>query len=179
MMKRSRSSPFQSVVGTISVIEKPDIAALQACPADQIRVARDWWRDDDARVLPGEESGTTVVEFQDGCQFFGYTHRNVFVRLGELMGGPLDRGSNDFVREHGRAMAYVVQCVRSSLDRSSARQLRDQLVSQAPGDVYVSDGATATTSHCGLREGETEAEVLSFSEWIKTRGMQASGEVSE
>ena len=68
MMKRSRSSPFQSVVGTISVIAKPDIAALQACPADQIRVARDWWRDDDARVLPGEESGTTVfvfvVEFQ-------------------------------------------------------------------------------------------------------------------
>ena len=161
--------------------EKFDIIRMLPSPADQNRVARDWWRDDDARVLPGEESGTTVfvVEFQDGCQFFGYTHRSVFVRLGELMGGPLDRGSNDFVREHGRAMAYVVQCVRSSLDRSSARQLRDQLVSQAPGDVYVSDGATATTSHCGLREGETEAEVMSFGEWVKEFETQACGEGTE
>ena len=146
-------------------------------------VAREWWREDETRLLPGETGVATVfvVEYADGCRYFGYTRKNVFGRLTELMGGSFERGSHDFVREHGRAMAYVVQCVRSSLDRSSARQLRDQLVSQAPGDVYVSDGATATTSHCGLREGETEAEaeVLSFSEWIKTRGMQASGEVSE
>ena len=160
---------------------KLDISRMPPPPVDQIGVARDWWRDDDARVLPGEESGTTVfvVEFQDGCQFFGYTHRSVFVRLGELMGGPLDRGSNDFVREHGRVMAYVVQCVRSSLDRSSARQLRDQLVSQAPGDVYVADGSTATTSACLLREGESEAEVMSFGEWVKTRENEAGGEGTE
>ena len=31
--------------------------------------AKNWWRDDDVRSLPGEESQTTlfVVEFQDGC----------------------------------------------------------------------------------------------------------------
>ena len=161
--------------------EKPDITELLPSPADQIGVARDWWQDDDARVLPGEESGTTVfvVEFQDGCQFFGYTHRSVFVRLGELMGGPLDRGSEGFVREHGQRMAYLVYCVTSGMERSCARQLRDELVSQAPVGVYWADGATVTTSHCGLREGETEAEVLSFSEWIKTRENEAGGEGTE
>ena len=120
-----------------------------------------------------------VVEFQDGCRYFGYTRKNVFGRLSELMGGPLDRGSNDFVREHGQRMVYLVQCVASELERSRAKELRDQLVSQAPGDVYVACGTTVTTSDCWLRECETEAEVLSFSEWTKTREIQHGAEDPE
>ena len=89
------------------------------------------------------------------------------------MSGPLDLRSNDLVREHGQRMAYVVQCVSSSLDRSCAKQLRDQLVSQVPGDADETNGTTVTTSHCGLREGETEAEVMSFSEWTNTREKSA------
>ena len=43
-------------------------------------VARDRWRDDDARLLPGEEGRTTVyqIEVRDGCQYFGYTRGGVF-----------------------------------------------------------------------------------------------------
>ena len=144
-------------------------------------VARDWWREDDTRLLPGEGGGATVftVEFEDGCRYFGYTRKNVFGRLSELMGGPLDRGSDGFVREHGQRMAYLVYCVTSGMERSRARELRDQLVSQAPGDVYVACGTTVTTSDCWLRECETEAEVLSFSEWTKTREIQHGAEDSE
>ena len=52
-------------------------------------VAKNWWRDDHFRSLPGEESQTTlfVVEFQDGCRHFGYTRGSVFGRLSELIGG--------------------------------------------------------------------------------------------
>ena len=140
-------------------------------------VARDWWREDDVRSLPGEESRTTVfvVDFRDGCRYFGYTRGSVFGRLSELMGGPLDRGSDGFVREHGRRMAYLVQCVASELERSRARELRDELVSQAPVGVYWADGATVTTSQCWLREGETDAQVMSFGEWMKTRENEAGG----
>ena len=43
-------------------------------------VARDRWRDDDARLLPGEEGRRTVyqIEVRDGCQYFGYTRGGVF-----------------------------------------------------------------------------------------------------
>ena len=50
---------------------------------------------------------------------------------------------------------------------------------EAPGDVYVADGATATTSYCWMKEGVPEAEVLSFSEWIKTRDIKVSTGNSE
>ena len=143
-------------------------------------VAR-WWADAEGRRLPGEVGGVTVfvVSFEDGCSYFGYTRKNVFGRLSELMGGPLDRGSDGFVREHGRRMAYLVQCVASELERNRARELRDQLVSQAPVGVYWADGATVTTSRCRLREGETEAEVMSFAEWAKEFETQANGENPE
>ena len=99
--------------------------------------------------------------------------------MSELMAGPLDRGSHAFVREHGQQMAYLVYCVTSGMERSCARKLRDELVSQAPVGVYWEDGATVTTSRCWLREGGTDAQVMSFGEWIKTREMQPSRAVSE
>ena len=50
-------------------------------------VARDWWRNVDVRLLPGEEGRTTVfvVDFRDGCQYFGYTRGSVVGRVGSLM----------------------------------------------------------------------------------------------
>ena len=144
-------------------------------------VAREWWREDETRLLPGETGVATVfvVEYADGCRYFGYTRKNVFGRLTELMGGSFERGSHDFVREHGQRMAYLVYCVTSGMERSCARQLRDELVSQAPVGVYWADGATVTTSRCSLREGETEVEVMSFGEWVKTRENEAGGEGTE
>ena len=89
-------------------------------------VAREWWREDETRLLPGETGVATVfvVEYADGCRYFGYTRKNVFGRLTELMGGSFERGSHDFVREHGQRMAYLVYCVTSGMERSCARQLR-------------------------------------------------------
>ena len=81
------------------------------------------------------------------------------------------------MREHGQGMAYVVQCVASGLDLNCARALRDQLVSKAPRDVYVAYGATVTTCHCQLREDVLEVEVLSFSEWVKMRGLRPARRV--
>ena len=132
-------------------------------------VATDWWQENDNRLLPGEDGGATVfvVEYEDGCRYLGYTGRSVFGRLTELMGGPFERGSDEFVREHGQRMAYLVYCIASGMGRSCARKLRDALVSQAPVGVYWADGATITTSRCWLLEGETEVEEMTFAEWAK------------
>ena len=47
-------------------------------------------------------------------------------------------------------------------------------------DRTMAYGTTATTAYCWLSEGDTEeAEVMSFSKWIKTRETQADTEVSE
>ena len=154
---------------------------MPAWLAEQIKVARDWWRNVDARLLPGEEGRTTVfvVDFHDGCQYFGYTRKSVVARVASLMSESGDWGSNAFVRDHGGSVPYVVRCIASNLDQRQGRHLRDLLVAQAPGDVYVACGTTLTTSDCWLNEGGTEAEVMSFSEWIKTRETQTSTEVSK
>ena len=144
-------------------------------------VAREWWREDETRLLPGETGVATVfvVEYADGCRYFGYTRGSVFGRLTELMGGSFEPGSHDFVREHGQRMAYLVYCVASDMERICARRLRDELVSQAPVGVYWADGATVTTSRCWLREGETEVQVMSFAEWAKELETQTNGEDPE
>ena len=144
-------------------------------------IAREWWRGDETRPLPGEAGMNTVfvVAYEDGCRYLGYTGRSVVRRLSELMAGPFVRGSDAFVREHGQRVPYLVYCVESGLDKRQAQQLRDRLVSEAPIGVYWADGATVTTSRCWLREGGTDAQVMSFGEWIKTREMQPSRAVSE
>ena len=47
---------------------------------DMFVTAQNWWREDDSRLLPGEEGGTTVflVEFADGCRYCGHTSGGVF-----------------------------------------------------------------------------------------------------
>ena len=139
-------------------------------------VAREWWREDNSQLLPGEQAGTTVfaVQFQDGCCHVGYTNETVFVRLCELRGDPLDRGADTLVKEHVQRMVYLVHCVASGLEESCAKELRDQLVSRAPGDVYVAVGTMVTTSDCWLREGEPDAEVMSFAEWVTTNDSEAN-----
>lgn len=151
--------------------EKSDMDSVRRQSEEMYLIASDWWREDDVRLLPGEKGRTTVfvMEFQDGCRYAGCTGGSVFGRLAELMAGPLAPGSDEFVREHGLQMAYLVHCVASDLDRSRATALRDELVSQAPGDAYVSSGSAVTTSNCWLKEGEPEVKVLSFSEWAKAR----------
>ena len=126
-------------------------------------VARDWWRDDDVRSLPGEEGRTTVfvVDFRDGCRYFGYTRESVAGRVASLMSDLAGWGSNVFVREHAGSVPYVVRCVASNLDERQGRELRDLLVAQAPGDMSRRNGTTVTTSRCALNEGGTEADVLS------------------
>lgn len=151
--------------------EKSDIDGVRGQSEEMYLIASDWWREDGVRLLPGEKGGTTVfvLEYQDGCRYVGCASRSVFGRLAELMAGPLAPGSDEFVREHGRRMAYLVHCVASNLDRSRAGELRDELVSQAPSDAYVVSGTAVTTSDCWLIEGEPEVKVLSFSEWAEAR----------
>ena len=119
---------------------------------DAFMTARHWWEKDDSRLLPGEERDYTVfvVDFADGCRYCGYTNGSVFSRLGDLMGGPFDHGSNDFVIEHGRRMVYLVRCVASGMDERKARDLRNLLVSQAPDEWAGSNGTTLEAAGCWL-----------------------------
>ena len=122
--------------------ELPELTQVPAWLAEQIKFARDWWHDDPVCLLPGEESGHTVfvIEFYDGCKYFGYTRKSVVARVASLMSESGGWGSNAFVREHGGSVPYVVRCVASNMDQRQGRQLRDLLVARAPGDVYVAYG---------------------------------------
>ena len=122
--------------------ELPELTQVPAWLAEQIKFARDWWHDDPVCLLPGEESGHTVfvIEFYDGCKYFGYTRKSVVARVASLMSESGGWGSNAFVREHGGSVPYVVRCVASNMDQRQGRQLRDLLVARAPGDVYVTYG---------------------------------------
>ena len=128
--------------GRSKASQEPELTQVPAWLAEQIKFARDWWHDDPVCLLPGEEGGHTVfvIEFYDGCKYFGYTRKSVFARLASLMSESGGWGSNTFVREHGGSVPYVVRCVASNLDQRQGRQLRDLLVARAPGDVYVADG---------------------------------------
>ena len=122
--------------------ELPELTQVPAWLAEQIKFARDWWHDDPVCLLPGEEGGHTVfvIEFYDGCKYFGYTRKSVVARVASLMSESGGWGSNAFVREHGGSVPYVVRCVASNMDQRQGRQLRDLLVARAPGDVYVAYG---------------------------------------
>ena len=117
-----------------------------------------------------------VVEYEDGCRYLGYTGRSVVRRLSELMAGPFVRGSDAFVREHGQRVPYLVYCVESGLDKRQAQQLRDRLVIRGSCRRLLA-GATLTTSRCRLREGEPEAEVMSFRSGRKSSGLKPMGRI--
>ena len=120
---------------------------------DAFMTARHWWLEDDSRLLPGEEGGSTVfvVDFADGCRYCGYTSGRVFSRLGELMGGPFDSGSSDFVIEHGRRMVYLVRCVASGMDeRKGAGPAQPAGLGRAPDAWAGSNGTTLEYAGCWL-----------------------------
>ena len=119
-----------------------------------VHLARDWWRDGDARLLPGEASGRTVfvVDFWDGCRYFGYTRGSVFARVAELVSEMPGLGSHPFAVQHACRVPYVVRCLASSLDARQARQLRNLLVLEAPAGSTGFNGTTVRAAGCCLVE---------------------------
>ena len=123
---------------------------LSASSPEILQLVRDWWGADDAPLLPGEEGGRTVfvVDFWDGCRYFGYIRGNVFGRLARLVNEPGNFGFNPFVLGHAARVPYLVRCVASRMDEWQARQLRNLLVSKAPEDFTTSNGTTVRAADC-------------------------------
>ena len=109
-------------------------------------------RADDDHLLPGEQGGRTVfvLDFWDGCRYFGYTRGSVFGRLATLLSEPGSFGFNPFVLGHAARVPYLVRCVASRMDERQARQLRNLLVSEAPADLTRFNGTTVRAAGCCL-----------------------------
>ena len=60
-----------------------------------------------------------------------------------------------------------VRCVASKLDRVIARDLRQMLVVEAPGEVFRIDETTVSSPACWLNN---DAEEMSFAEWVEHGG---------
>ena len=132
--------------------ESPELTQVLAWLAEQINFARDWWHDDVARLLPGEERDHTVfvVDFYDGCKHFGYTKEYVTYRIASLVADLGSWGVNVFVEEHARCVPYVVRCIRSGMDEGGARQLRSLLVRLAPANKRVGSKTMVETADCWI-----------------------------
>ena len=141
----------------------------------------EWWENAAGRRLPGENGGFTVfaIEFWDGCQYFDYTQGSVFERVSELGHGPVDVWQDQFVIEHVGQMAYVVRCVASNPGVGDARELRDLLVCEAPGEVRRSHGMTVEVRGCPLGDDAPPVFSMSFGEWVKSREGAAEREDPE
>ena len=130
-------------------------------------LARDWWGRDNPRLLPGECGGVTVfvLDFADGCRFFGYTGLPVFDRVSALV---MKRGAyttNDFVSGHAARVPYVVRCIVSGLGRGDARHLRDFLVSLGPSRSARAGRSVVGSPDCWLADDGTGGDSLPFSEF--------------
>ena len=129
-------------------------------------VARDWWSGADAQLLPGEIGGVSVfvIEFADGCHFFGYTGSRVFDRVSTLV---MKRGAsaNAFVSGHAARVPYLVKCVASGLGRRDARQLRDLLVLLGPSRSVGVGRSVVESACCWLADDEAVGDSLPFSEF--------------
>ena len=102
-------------------------AHVPVSSAELSRLARDWWRAADDHLLIGEAGGRTVfvLDFWDGCRYFGYTRGSVFGRLATLLSEPGTFGFNPFVVGHAARVPYLVRCVASRMDERQARELRN------------------------------------------------------
>ncbi len=140
-------------------------------------VATDWWRENDARLLPGEEGAYTVfaVAFWDGCAFVDYTQGNAFERVSELAFGPVEVWRDDFVASHAVEMAYIVRCVASDLTRGDAVEVATRLVVAAPRGMELRGKGVLEHPQCFLGEHAPEPVTMSFGEWVKTREMAGKG----
>ena len=134
--------------------------------AEMNLIARDWWGRDNPRLLPGECGGVTVfvLDFADGCRFFGYTGLPVSDRVAALV---MKRGAyttNDFVSGHAARVPYVVRCIASGLGRGDARHLRDFLVLLAPSQSAGAGRSVVESAGCWLAEDDAGGDSLPFSE---------------
>ena len=100
-----------------------------------------------------------VIDFSDGCRYFGWTRDSVASRVAALISDVGGRGANPFVQEHAGGVPYLVRCVASNLDEREARELRNLLVSQAPVVRGDGDGTTVVSSGCRLPRSFAEKEI--------------------
>ena len=134
-------------------------------PLELAGFAREWWLGAATGLLPGEAGGVSVfvIDFADGCRFFGYTGSRVFDRVCALA---MRRGAyktNFFVSGHAVEVPYMVRCVASGLGRSDARQLRDFLVMLGPSRSAGAGRSVVESDFCWLADDEAARESLPFS----------------
>ena len=110
---------------------------LPDSPAESTQFARNWWPDDKARLLPGEEQDQTVyvIDFYDRCKYFGYTRKPVFYLAASLAAHIASSGTNIFVEEHAERVPYIIRYIKSDLKDLPTRHLRDALLAQAPHNI--------------------------------------------
>lgn len=95
-----------------------ELGKLLPSSSESSQFAKNWWNDDKARPLPGEEQDHTVfvIDFYDGCKYFGYTKEFVPYRTASLSAPLGGWGPSVFVQEHAQHVPYVIRCIRSNLD---------------------------------------------------------------
>ena len=128
-------------------------------PVEHPQFAKDWWRGERFRLLPGEEVDHTVyvIDFYDGCKYFGYTREPVFYRAASLAVRISSWGTNIFVEEHSAHVPYAIRCIKSGLNDLQARRLRDSLVAQAPENIFTGLGNVVQGANCWL-SNDTELD---------------------
>ena len=141
---------------------------------DPSTAARQWWREDASRLLPGEEAGVSVFEvrFWDGCQHLGHTDAvapTVFERADDLIASPHPERQSFFVADHCARMGSVVRVVASNLNPAAAAELRDELVAHAPDGLRNVDEGSLEARECFLSEVPAEPVRMTFAEWAKSR----------
>ena len=135
--------------------QESDINALPDDLKELVQFAKGWWANEDTRLLPGEERHNTVfvIEFYDGCKYFGYTKESVAYRTASLAAHIGGWGTNLFVEQHARHVPYVVRCIRSNLGDLEAKELRDIMAAQVPARCGKRYGTTIQTPNCWLLRG--------------------------
>ena len=144
-----------------------EIEVVPEGSVDAARVARDWWSGADGRLLPGETGGVTVfvMDFADGCRFFGYTRSRVFDRVSALVTKRGTYAANAFVSDYAVQVPYVVKCVASGLGRGDAWELRDFLVLLGPSRSAGAGRSVVESACCWLVGDEAVGDSLPFSEF--------------
>ena len=146
-----------------------ELGKLLPRSSESNQFAKNWWNDEKARPLPGEDQDHTVfvIDFYDGCKYFGYTKEFVACRAASLatpMGG---WGPNAFVQEHAQHVPYVIRCIRSNLDDQGAKELRGLLIAAAPENVHRGRGSSIQTQGCWLLHHEESPDTIPFLESIR------------
>lgn len=121
---------------------------------DRIVFADQWWQnaESEGHQLPGEENLNTVfvIDFYDGCRYFGYTNESVTYRVASLAFHLGSWGTTSFVENHARRVPYVVRCIASNLEDRDAKEVRDLMAARAPENFTHAYGTTVQSPDCWL-----------------------------